>query len=226
MAATVPSSRARWSDAGDRDLTTGGARAPRAVMGIDIGTRNLSYCVLRADGTVATWALVDITLQPGTSYVLDRTDDLVSSAWRALHADQAGWAGVHTIVIESQSFATVIMQNIAAGLLAYLEVVRTLEPAAAFTVEFVHPATKYRDATAADNAAGGKGTTHARNKRISIAIASRLLNATIPARHPVRAFFDVPTKRDDLADSFLLARARLDSQRAGTRPPPSKRRRL
>lgn len=178
------------------------------VAGIDIGTKNLSWCILSIGGsartTIHSWTKTAIY----SGDTNPRTDELLKSAVDVFRQLDAEFARCEHVYIESQSYAQEVMREVAAAILAHFYTTRSQRP-----VSFVHGGTKYRLATTDEKVAaergprGGKSTTYEANKRLSVILCERLIRETCDRVQEALDVLMAAEKRDDFADSFLLAYA-------------------
>jgi hypothetical protein len=162
------------------------------VLSFDVGIQNLCYCLLEhRDEPDREYS---IRLWENMSLRADGMVDAIASLRREL--DARPWMQhVDHVVIEAQVAANPAMKVISHAIQMYFAC-----RAASAAVHFVSPKNKFKVCNVPEPE-GVKG--HARNKRIAVLMAQKLLGAQ--RERASLEYLNSHVKKDDLADSFLQA---------------------
>lgn len=198
------------------------ARPPVVIVGVDIGIRNFSFCVLREDGKtlrVLEWRNVDLRAScPGLSGLsckkltpADLHDVAQCGLFRdLLSEDFVRRHRVQHVAIEQQpqgkygNMRMILLSHLLLG--HFLRMLRRLAPEEGFplkTAALVSASTKYPK-WLLDRHGWAKQKNYEKRKRLGVSTARLLCR-----NHNIEWNQEAKKKEDDYADSFLLAYFRM-----------------
>jgi hypothetical protein len=175
------------------------------ALSFDCGVRNLAYCLVEdinlhdREFSIKLWENFSLNN-------FENASDAVNSLYKEL--DKREWMKhVDHVVIEAQVSQNAVMKVIAHSLQMYFLCRRATTVENSVTtykpmIHFVSPKSKF-SVTNVPEPRNSPAPGHARNKRIAIDMACKLLAS--PKDRFSLDFLNSHTKKDDLADSFLQA---------------------
>lgn len=208
------------------------------LLCFDVGVKNLSYIDIdvrenESDPCIRRWGVIDITRGRGTpKEAMRNVDVVITMMLHALHdPEEEGGGGFvqlrshtsHTsvqedipdedqpcydyVLIENQPvIKNPTMKTLQIALCTYFQTMKMLAPMfgpKVGAVRFVSAGSKL--------GAEGKGLTYAERKKQGVVMCRTLLDTVTCPAHVVDAF-ERSKKKDDLADTFLLALAFLQNR--------------
>lgn len=175
------------------------------ALSFDCGVRNLAYCLVEdvnlhdREFSIKLWENFSLNN-------FENASDAVNSLYKEL--EKREWMKyVDHVVIEAQVSQNAIMKVIAHSLQMYFLCKRTVTTEGSVTshkpmIHFVSPKSKF-SVTNVPEPKNSPAPGHARNKRIAVDMACKLLSS--PKDRISLEFLNSHAKKDDLADSFLQA---------------------
>lgn len=190
-----------------------------SIITWDVGIKNLSFCVTNSDATqILAWADLDTSIRRGTSLsaTVKKMCDFLDEYTSSNETFRSFVGSVRTCLIENQPKKNPTMRVVSGILGTYLY------KSFGWTPLYFNPAHKLTGVDVGQAFEFGKGTkkggrkarwgskeagsAYRMRKQASICETRRLLESLEPLRAWL-LFFERHPKKDDLADTFLMARA-------------------
>jgi hypothetical protein len=163
------------------------------IVSIDVGIKNLAFCLLDENLKIYDWKIVDIS----TDCKKCGIDALADNIYKGLDANSDSWKDVDHVLIENQPvLKNPTMKTVQILVYGYFHslkmrgaplILRFISAKSKLTVRDVIPCTKYK-------------SKYSNTKMSSVLTTEHYLRD-----HEMRDFFSNTKKKDDLSDCFLQA---------------------